>query len=137
MTQPIEQDKHWLWKPGKSMNPGGKRKDTFDHEALKVIANYYIKEFPHAELLRLIEDETAREHLSTAHIMVITRIGEALRKDSEGRLNFAEVMDRLIGKPTQTIDAHIQVTLEQLVTQSYIAGDDAKLIEHETNEDLV
>lgn len=138
MSQAIETYKHWQFKPGQaSANPGGRVKNRFDVEALKAIATHYVTEVSRGELIKLLADEKRRDKLTPAHDLVLTRIGEALRKDSEGRLNFAEVMDRLIGKPTQTIDAHIQVTLEQLVLGSYTPGDDAKLIDHESNDDLV
>lgn len=133
--QAIEKYNPGHFKPGNKLNPGGKVEGVFSHDALKVIATHYIQAIPFDKLLELLDDTTARGKLSTAHNLVLTRIGEALRKDSEGRLNFAEVMDRLIGKPKQSLETHITVTLEQLVLGSY--GDDAKVIEHESNEDLV
>lgn len=111
------------WKKGMpSPNPGGRVVGGFTHSALMAIASDYLQTMTGREILALEADEKRFGKLTMVHQLVVRRITEAMRKDSEGRLNFAEVMDRLIGKPKQSIESEVKLTLEQLVLSSLNAA---------------
>jgi len=132
MTAVVTEAKKGKWYKGMpSPNPKGGGKKLFEAVALQELSAHYGK-MPGNELLALEADKKRWGRLSVFEQMVVTRLLETYRRDSEGRLNFSEVMDRLIGKPKQSIESEVKITLEQLVMGSIIdatPADNAPLIE--------
>lgn len=111
-------------------NPGGKMKgNIFTQQVLVNMASEFLNTMTGKEIAALVLDKKRFNDMTMAQQLVLRRITEAMRCDSEGRLNFAEVMDRLIGKPKQSIESEMKITLEQLVMGSIVDATPAPLIE--------
>lgn len=120
-------DEKGRWLAGVSGNPSGKANGIFSADALKAIASHFLTSMTREELLALAENTEARRKLSTAQDLILTRILEASRRDSEGRLNFCEIMDRTAGRPRMTHDVNLQVDIATLFERAEMAQEAKRL----------
>lgn len=103
--------------PGETGNPEGHRKNRFTDEVLKTIASRYLLEIPHDEIDKMLSNPRLTKGLPAIYIMILTRIKQAMREDSEGRLSAEMLLDRLIGKPLQVQKTEVTLSMVQEMIQ--------------------
>ncbi len=105
-------EKHWLWRKGKSGNPSGKPKDPGRVELTK-LAKTHTKQALE-RLVYWMNSDNAKASVTAAQV----------------------ILDRGWGRPQQTVDAKVSLSFAELVMQSF-KGDGAKEINPQVIENNV
>lgn len=101
------------------------------------MASEFLNEFTISELQSLYKDKKRYNKLSTAKALILDRILGA--RGPFGGDDFDRVMDRLIGKPKQSVDVKTEIGIVQIVLEAAKFGSAAtetKVIEHIEDEPI-
>lgn len=118
-----------LWAKGYSPNPKGRPKTGF--QSFKDRLLYWVEEKTLKELKSLVDDpdEKRLDKLLAIDAMVVQRVRAACRKD--GNQDFIAVLDRLLGKPMQAVEATVTHALAARLDEAekLLTDDSAPMIE--------
>lgn len=95
------------FKPGQSGNPKGR---PAGYQGFVDRARHWLESTTAEDIVELVADKKRLYKQSTFDAMILTRIAEAF--SDNGRQSMNDLLDRVLGKPTQTIEQKLDATIE-------------------------
>lgn len=96
-----------VFKKGEAANPKGRPPGYQD---FIVRAKYLLGQYDIGQIKEFITDPTKFDRLSVFDGMIMRRVVEAISADGNQSMN--SLLDRLLGKPSQTIEQKVDATIQ-------------------------